>query len=136
MSLLDELYCTIDVESREISIPPGLEIVGVESDENVTVRKFIMPYEYDDFDLSTFSCRVNFENADGTKGVYSVTDAVKSDGDIVFSWMLSRTAMAKAGALKFVICMIKHTPDGKATNEWNSTQGQFIVLEGLNVEEG
>lgn len=134
MSLAEELCCTIDVEYRTIDIPPELEIVGVESDEDVTIRKFVMPWLYDDSDLSEFSCRVNFENAGGQKGVYFVQDVAKNGDTISFSWTLSRLAMAHAGELKFVICMIKTDAVGDVLQEWNSTQGKFSVLKGLRVD--
>lgn len=134
MSLADELFCTINVEYRTIDIPPELEIVGVESDEDVTIRKFVMPWLYDDSDLSEFSCRVNFENAGGQKGVYFVQDVAKNGDTISFSWTLSRLAMAHAGDLKFVICMIRNDAVGDVLQEWNSTQGKFSVLKGLRVD--
>lgn len=134
MSLAEELCCTIDVEYRTIDIPPELEIVGVESDEDVTIRKFVMPWLYDDSDLSEFSCRVNFENAGGQKGVYFVQDVAKAGDNITFSWTLSRLAMAHEGKLKFVICMIKTDAVGDITQEWNSAQGEFSVLKGLRVD--
>lgn len=130
----EEIFCTIDTESREIDIPAELEIVGVESDEDVTIRKFVMPWLYDDSDLSEFSCRVNFENAGGQKGIYPVQDVAKTGDTISFSWTLSRLAMAHAGELKFVICMIKTNAVGTITQEWNSAQGEFSVLKGLRVD--
>lgn len=129
----EEIFCTIDTESREIDIPAELEIVGVESDEDVTIRKFVMPWLYDDSDLSEFSCRVNFENAGGQKGVYFVQDVTKDGEVITFSWKLSRLAMAHAGVLKFVICMIRTNDAGGVLQEWNSARGQFSVLQGLRV---
>lgn len=129
----EEIFCTIDTESREIDIPAELEIVGVESDEDVTVRQFRMKWLYDDSDLSTFVCRVNFENAGGVKDLYFINDVVKDGEYITFSWLLSRNAMAYAGVLKFIICMIKSDVTGEIIQEWNSAQGKFTVLEGLNV---
>lgn len=128
-----ELFCTIDTESREIDIPAELEIVGVESDEDVTVRRFRMKWLYDDSDLSTFVCRVNFENAGGIKDLYFINDVVKDGDYITFSWLLSRNAMAYAGVLKFIICMIRSDVTGEVVQEWNSTQGRFTILKGLNV---
>lgn len=129
----EEIFCTIDTESREIDIPAELEIVGVESDEDVTVRQFRMKWLYDDSDLSTFVCRVNFENAGGVKDLYFINDVVKDGDYITFSWLLSRNAMAYAGVLKFIICMIRSDVTGEVVQEWNSTQGRFTILKGLNV---
>lgn len=125
--------CTIDRCTREITIPEALRIVGVETDNEVTIRKFKVLCSYRGTDLSPFHIRVHFMNANQERDVYYVTDAA-SDGEyLTFSWVISRKAAAFKGKLKFIVCMVcDGATDGE--REWNSTLGEFTVLEGLEVK--
>lgn len=130
-----EEVCTIDLDARTIDIPEKLQIVGVESDEDVTRRKFKMPWKYGDVNLSSFNIRINYRNAAGSEDVYIVTDMKVTDDVMTFSWLLNRKAMRAKGSIQFVVCMV--LPDSEEDDgigrEWNSTLGTFTVLEGLEV---
>jgi len=125
--------CTIDRCTRAVAIPEALRIVGVESDNNVTRRVFKVACAYRGTDLSTFGIRINFMNANQEKDVYIVTDARREGDHLVFTWVLSRKALRYKGKLQFIACMVC---DGGTDDEreWNSTLGEFSVLEGLEVE--
>ena len=125
--------CTIDRCTRAVTIPEPLRIVGVETDKDVTRRAFRVLCAYRGTDLSTFGVRINYMNANKEKDVYFVTDAQKDGDYLTFSWIISRKALKYKGKLQFVACLIC---DNGAENEreWNSTLGEFQVLEGLEVE--
>lgn len=126
--------CVIDPESREINIPYTYQLLGVESDEKVERLEFQCPKIVgDNIDLSQLQMRINFQNANGDKDQYIVSD-VETDGDnITFSWLLSRKVTAYQGTVRFIVCAVK-VSGSEITNEWNTTLAEATVLEGLEVE--
>lgn len=125
--------CTIDRCTRAVTIPEALRIVGVETDKDVTRRQFRVLCSYRGTNLSTFRIRIHFMNANKEKDIYYVTDAAQDGEYLTFSWVISRKATKYKGKLKFIACMVC---DGGTDEEreWNSTLGEFTVLEGLEVE--
>lgn len=125
--------CTIDRCTRAVTIPEALRIVGVETDKDVTRRHFKVLCSYRGTNLSTFRIRIHFMNANKEKDIYYVTDAAQDGEYLTFSWVISRNATKYKGKLQFIACMVC---DGGTDEEreWNSTLGEFTVLEGLEVE--
>lgn len=127
--------CTIDNDLRTITVPSGLQTVGVESDEDVRRLNFQMPKQYGEVDLSAFDVRVNYLNANKEGDVYVVTDKEVSGDHMTFSWLLGRNAMAYKGTIRFIVCLKKIDEDGIVQQEFNTTVAQLAVLEGLETTE-
>ena len=125
----------IDNDLRTITIPSGLQIVGVESDENVRRLNFQMPKQYHEVDLSEFDIRINFMNANNQGDVYAVTDKAVSGDNITFSWLVGRNALAYRGNIRFIVCLKKTDAEGVVQQEFNTTIAQLTVLEGLETTE-
>lgn len=127
-------YCTIDPETRTISVPPKYQLLGVESDEKVKRIWFQCPKIVDDdVDLSKLGIRVNYQNANGAILPYVVSDT-KTEGDnVIFSWLLDRSVTAYKGNVRFIVCATKASGDS-ITNEWNTTLATSQVLEGLEPD--
>lgn len=132
---VDEEICTIDNDLRTITIPSGLQTVGVESDEDVRRLNFQMPKQYDEVDLSAFDIRINYLNANGNGDIYVVTDKEVSGDYITFSWLLGRNAMAYKGSICFIVCLKKTGEEGIVQQEFNTTIAQLTVLEGLETTQ-
>ena len=132
----DEIL-VVDLNTRIISIPATLTILGVESDDDVKRVRFKVPRYCGEFDLSTFDIRINFENARGRGDVYPTEDdTVTDDGNyITFSWLVDRTAFVSAGNVKFSICMKLFDDLGVVIKEFNTTPATLPVLKGLETEE-
>lgn len=130
----DGTYCTIDPETRVITIPPEYQLLGVESDEKAERLYFQCPKIVgDNIDLSTLGLRINFQNANMQKDQYIVDDVQVSGDIITFSWLLSRRVTQYRGDVSFIVCAVK-TAGEAITNEWNTTLATAQVLEGLEVE--
>lgn len=127
--------CTIDNGLRTITIPSGLQTVGVESDEDVRRLYFQMPKQYHEVDLSGFNIRINFMNANNSGDVYAVTDKAISGDNITFSWLVGRNALAYKGNIRFIVCLKKTDAEGVVQKEFNTTLAQLTVLEGLETTE-
>ena len=125
----------IDNELRTISIPSTVKLLGVESDEDVNVIEFEMPRHYGEVDLSTFSVRVNYMNANGDGDIYKVTDLVAGEEKMTFSWLVGRTASMYKGDTRFVVCLKKIAEDSTNKQEFNTTIASLPVLQGLEPNE-
>lgn len=130
-----EEICTIDNDLRTITVPSGLQTVGVESDEDVRRLYFQMPKQYGEVDLSEFDIRINFMNANNQGDVYAVTDKAVSGDNITFSWLVGRKALAHRGNIRFIVCLKKADAEGVVQQEFNTTIAQLTVLEGLETTE-
>lgn len=132
-----EEFCTINPETRIITVPTSKRILGTESDQETNRLYFKCPKVVgDNIDLSLFSLRINYQNAGNKKDQYLVED-VKEEGDnITFSWLLKRNVTAYKGNVKFILCAVKTTEDGIIKNEWNTTLNtECESLEGMEVDK-
>lgn len=127
--------CMIDNDLRTITVPSGLQTVGVESDEDVRRLNFQMPKQYHEIDLSEFNIRINFMNANNSGDVYVVTDKAVSGDNITFSWLVGRNALAYRGNIRFIVCLKKADAEGVVQQEFNTTVATLSVLEGLETTE-
>lgn len=127
----------IDAKTREIQIPDGELLFGVESDEKVERKHFrVLKDVGNDIDLSTLQMRVVYQNASGTdegKGIYIVKDMHVSGNYVEFSWELSRKVTMYRGNVNFIICVMKINPYGTIINEWNTTIAKGTVKQGLEI---
>ena len=131
-------YCTVDDDTRLVTIPDKYKKLGVESDEKAKRVWFRFPklVGNNGVDLSAIGVRINFRNANGDGDIYIVED-LTTDGDyVIFSWELTRKVTEYKGNVSFVVCAVKSATDGTIKNEWNTTLNKECeVLEGLEVTE-
>lgn len=131
-------YCTVDDNTRVVTVPEVYKMLGVESDEMAKRIWFKFPklVGNNGVDLSAIGVRVNFRNANGDGDIYIVED-LTTDGDyVIFSWELTRKVTAYKGNVSFVVCAVKSATDGTTKNEWNTTLNKECeVLEGLEVSK-
>lgn len=134
----ETVYCTVDDDTRLVTVPDKYKKLGVESDEKAKRIWFRFPKMVGNngIDLSELSVRVNFRNANGDGDIYIVED-LTTDGDyVIFSWELTRKVTAYKGHVSFVVCAVKSATDGTTKNEWNTTLNKECeVLEGMEVSE-
>ena len=133
-------YIVINDDLRTMQIPENIVLLGVESDDDVNKIPFQMPKEYSGYDLSQFSARINYMNANGDGDVY-VVDDLTVDGDdpslMTFTWLVGRNACAYKGDTQFIVCLKKFADDGSGdvVQEFNTTVYSLPVLEGLETTE-
>lgn len=125
----------ISNDLRTITIPPTVRILGVESDDEVLRLSFKMSRYIGDIDLSEFSIRVNYLNAQGKSDAYTVSDAAVDEDNITFTWLVGPTATRYKGDTKFNVCLVLLDADGYVDKEFNTTPASLKVLEGLEVDE-
>lgn len=131
-------YLIIDEKERKIIIPDSEIIFGVESDEKAERKYFKCPkFVGDNIDLTKLNLRIVYQNAAGQKDYYLITDVKDNgDGNMTFSWLLSRKVTMYKGNVAFILCAVKISSDGIITNEWNTEYlAEAKVLRGLEVED-
>lgn len=125
----------VDVENRDIHIPDSITHFGVESDEDVMKLLFDMPRFYGDIDLSEFEININYKNANGYGDVFKVEEIVVGEELISFSWQIGRYVTAKAGNVKFNVCLKKYdaSENDGVGQEFNTSPVELPVLQGLET---
>lgn len=129
-------YVDIDPDKRVIDAK-GL-LLGVQSDEKSERIYFKIPkYVGDRLDLmnTQYKLFINYENAEGVRDVYWITDRATDGEYVTFSWLLSRLVTNVRGTVQFSLCVKRVHTDGTITNEWNTTIAIGEVLDGLEASE-
>lgn len=127
---------TIDLQSRLVTIPKEISILGVESDDDVNRLRFKVPRYYGEVDLSEFEININYRNAKKNPDLYMVMDKQLTYEEITFSWLVGRFATQYKGDVQFNVCFKKYAEDGVTVDlELNTTPISIPVLEGLETSE-
>ena len=125
--------CTVNPDTREITVPEKYKILGVFSDEKVTKIPFTCPRVVgNNVDLTEYNLYINYENAIGKSNAYLIEDVVVSGDNITFSWLLSRNVTVSPGVVKYSFCAKKLDGD-TISNEWNTTIATGLVIQGLEA---
>lgn len=141
----------VNKDSRTVRVPAGF-VLGVESDEDTNKVTMKVPRwvgNDGDIDLSLFSLRIVYVNANGIKGTHPIADvaAWTSQDDAEFPdakaggqflkvvWPLSRLATAGRGKTFFSLCAITQSAAGDTINEWNTEICGLTVKQGLEIDD-
>lgn len=87
----------IDERLRTITIPNNGAVFGVVGDIEVNRVKFTMPRYYSGFDMSEFTARVNYVNANNIGNYYVADDMVGDDDGVSFTWLMAPDVTAYSG---------------------------------------
>lgn len=121
----DGTYCTIDPETRLITIPPEYQLLGVENDKRVERLYFRCPKIVgDNQDLSQgYQLFINYQNANGDPDAYHINDMEIDGDDITFSWLLEENVTKYKGSIQIAFGAIKPGDESEDPdkNRWNTT---------------
>lgn len=136
----EETFCTIDPETRTISVPPECQLLGAEGDKLVERIPFRCPKIIgDNKDLSKdFVLFINYQNANGDPGAYKVEDMQVDGDDITFSWLLGEKVTAYKGNIQisFAAIIPGDTSEDPDKNRWNTTiNSDCTCLDGLECTQ-
>ena len=117
--------CTIDPDTRTITVPTEYQLFGVEGDKKVERIYFQCPKVVgDNQDLSKdYQLFINYQNANEELDAYKIDD-MEVDGDnITFSWLLGEKVTKYKGNILFAFGAIKpgDDVDDPDKNRWNTT---------------
>ena len=129
----------IEADKRTIIIPAEFQFLGVKTDQRSEKIYFEVDRIFDDVDLSTKTCVIQYINAgtdDVDEGIYPVTelDTTTVPGKIVFKWEVDNIVCKYAGVVAFSVRFYEIDPGTKLyTYCWNTIPESLPVLDGLNV---
>lgn len=123
---------TVDWDTRTLIIPPSLDHIGVESDDDVLKVPFILPRYYGDLDIYNFEVNINYTNANGDDDVYNPDLIATGDENIRFYWLVGRYAAMAAGNVKFSLCLKRYNESDRSIveQELNTQPAEIKVLKG------
>lgn len=131
-------YCTVDDDTRVVTVPETYKMLGVESDKKAKRIWFKFPklVGNNGLNLMDLSIRINYRNAAGDGDIYIVTDKKEESDSVIFSWELYPNVTKQKGKVQFVVCAIKTKTDGSITNEWNTKlNSECESFEGLETKQ-
>lgn len=130
-------YCTVNDNTRVVTVPEVYKMLGVESDKRAKRIWFKFPklVGNNGLNLMELNIRINYRNAAGDGDVYIVTDKKEEKDSVIFSWELYDNVTKQKGKIQFVVCAIKTKTDGSVINEWNTKlNSECESLEGLETK--
>ena len=134
MELSNLIQLEINENLRNISIPKKGVVFGVDGDIEVNRVAFVFPRYYSNFDMTEFSARVNYVNANGEANYYEADDMSSDDGDTAtFSWLMTSDVTSYIGEVRFSVLLYKRL-DERYVKKFGTRPATGRVLEGLNVE--
>lgn len=133
-SYYDDLQFIVDEDLRTIAIPQRGKVAGVRSDKDVNRVAISINRYYDGTDLSEFSVKINYVNANGQPNYFRVTDRKIDTDSLVLIWLVSSDVTAYKGNVVFAIQFYK-ADEGVIMQEFNTTIATMVVLDGLQVED-
>lgn len=121
---------------RFITVPTNLKRLGVQYDHNIETVTFDCPRYWDNHDMSQMTVYINYMLSNQYCDRYPA-DNVRADDDVMhFEWTISRNVTQVAGAVSFLICVMKTDAEGNEERHWNSELCQdCYISKGMeNVE--
>ncbi len=128
-------WLEISHDFRTIDIPNNKKLAGVTSDDKVNRIYFRCQRYYGDVDLSEFSFRINYTNANGEGDQYLVLDKAVSGDNITFTWLVGRHACEYAGNISFIVCAVEADQESVIQREYNTAIHKLQVVQGLETSE-
>lgn len=134
LELSNLIQLEINENLRNISIPKKGVVFGVDGDIEVNRVAFVFPRYYSNFDMTEFSARVNYVNANGEANYYEADDMSSDDGDTAtFSWLMTSDVTSYIGEVRFSVLLYKQL-DERYVKKFGTRPATGRVLEGLNVD--
>lgn len=130
-------YCTVDDDTRVVTVPEAYKMLGVESDKKAKRIWFKFPklVGNNGLNLMELNIRINYRNAAGDGDIYAVTDKKEEKDSVIFSWELHDNVTKQKGKIQFVVCATKTKTDGSIINEWNTKlNSECESFEGLETK--
>lgn len=137
----DQIF-DIDLDSRTINLP---QFLSVQYDHNAEIIYFRCPRYFDNMDLATTVCIIEYINADGDTGLYWVpyynVDVYQDDDKdltplMLIPWSIGGLVTASSGVVNFTVRFYQLDAERKTFFFNMSMQpAQGEVLHGIDLSE-
>lgn len=127
----------INSDTREIIIPEEFKFLAVKMDHMSEKIYFEIPRYFDNEDLATKICVVQYINANGDIPIEAIVAAVDVDtesesGKIIFRWDVDNYLTRYAGIVSFAVRFYTISDDNRFTYSWNTLPATLPVLDTLD----
>ena len=125
----------IDLDTRKINAP---EYLSVATDHRAETVFFSVNRYFDNVDLSTMSCIIQFINAAGESGIYVVPfyDISRGDDNMLIPWVIEGAVTAKAGSVVYSVQFFRVSESSsKYSYNLNTLAATSKVLEGNKFDK-
>lgn len=129
----NELPYKIDLNKRTVET---LKHVTVSGDHKAETIYFIADRYFDQVDLSETVCIIQYINAENKGAIYPVPfyDIQTEENKIIFPWLISGTATAAPGTIKFAIKFFS-IKDKKLIFDLNTQPQAYKISFGMDLTE-
>lgn len=132
----DERIYDIDLNTREVSIPPYL---SVQTDHKAETLYFKVDRFFDYMDLAEASCVIQYINALG-ESHYAVPQyfdiySLEGEDKMLIPWVIDGAATKAAGEVKFVFRFYKMDSDKHFLYNFTTVPAVGLILHGMDPEE-
>lgn len=124
----------VDENLRTITTPGNGIVFGVVGDVEVNRVVFSIPKYFGEFDMSEFTARVNYVNANGDANYYEADDMASVRDEITFTWLLESDVTSYIGNVTFSIKLYKKQ-DNKIIKVFNTRPAIGRIFGGLDVDK-
>lgn len=131
----DEPILRIDLDTRKIEAP---EYLSVATDHRAETVYFSVNRYFDNVDLSTMSCVIQFINAKGESGIYVVPfyDISRGDENMLIPWVIEGAVTAAAGSVAYSVQFFRVSDSAmKYSYNLNTLAATSKVLEGNKFDQ-
>lgn len=133
----DEPIFRINLDSRTIEAPTNFSVA---TDHRAETIFFRVNRYYDNVDLSSMCCVIQFVNANKVSGIYPVPfydiDSLTETNEMLIPWVIDGTVTEKAGKVTFSLQFFRVAEgSGKYTYNLNTVTQQFEVLKGNDFDK-
>ena len=125
----------IDLDTRKINAP---EYLSVATDHRAETVFFSVNRYFDNVDLSTMSCIIQFINAAGESGIYVVPfyDISRGDDNMLIPWVIEGAVTAKSGPVAYSVQFFRVSESSsKYSYNLNTLAATSKVLEGNKFDK-
>ena len=125
----------IDLDTRKINAP---EYLSVATDHRAETVFFSVNRYFDNVDLSTMSCIIQFINAAGESGIYVVPfyDISRGDDNMLIPWVIEGAVTAKSGSVAYSVQFFRVSESSsKYSYNLNTLAATSKVLEGNKFDK-
>lgn len=130
----------IDLNTRTIAIPEEFKFLATKNEHRAETIYFICDRYFDDIDLTTKNCVVQFLNYSGSQsneGLFPVTemDTETEEGKIIFGWTICNESTQIAGDISFAITFFELDENQTYVYNLTTLPTKSSILDTLDIKE-
>jgi hypothetical protein len=139
---LDEVYFSVNADTRDIVVPNELKSIGVVGDQTAEIVYFLIDRYFDAIDFGSSSINAIIEwNRVGDKGAEGATKAWIKElklypNKVYIGWPIDSRITEKAGNIEFALRLFKTNAEGDIDYSFSTKPATVTVNKTLDLYAG